>query len=197
MDASTIPILDCPVSAPRPGTLGMLRVSVDDANALLLVTFEFKDATTSADIPLPATVLDAHRYSITGGTRRFPHVVKAETVVGSDRQVLLSLDQIGDFSVYTLTFVDPNVDPFFASHKFRFRLDCDDPFDCREPAPPGPVEPGNPVSIDYLAKDYAACRQALIDFIPTRLPIWTELSEADIGMMILELLAAQADWLSY
>ena len=197
MDASSIPILDCPVSAPRPGTLGLLRVGVDDANALLLVTFEFKDAATAADLALPPTVLDAHRYSITGGARRFPHVVKAEAVAGSDRQILLTLDQIGDFSVYTLTFVDPNVDPFFASHTFRFRLDCDDPFDCREPAGPEPLEPEIPVAIDYLAKDYAGFRQTLIDFIPTRLPIWTERSEADIGMMLLELLAAQADWLSY
>jgi hypothetical protein len=197
MDASAIPILDCPVSAPRPGTLGLLRVGVDDANARLLVTFEFKNAATGADLPLPPTALDAHRYSITGGARRFPHVVKAESVAGSDRQVLLTLDQIGDFSIYTLTFVDPNVDPFFASQKFRFRLDCDDPFDCREPAGPGPLEPEIPVSIDYLAKDYAGFRQALIDFISSRFPIWTERSEADIGMMLLELLAAQADWLSY
>src|SRR5205085_4524538 len=53
------------------------------------------------------------------------------------------------------------------------------------------------VSIDYLAKDYSSFRQALLDFIPTRLPEWTERSEADIGMMLLELFAATADNLSY
>src|SRR6478735_4337796 len=130
MDASAIPILDCPVSAPRPGTLGLMRVAVDDANARLVVTFEFKNAATGVDLALPAAA-------------------------GSDRKIALSLDQIGDFSVYTLTFSDPNVDPFFASHKFRFRLDCDDPFDCREPGPAEPVEDEIPVSIDYLAKDYS------------------------------------------
>src|SRR5262249_13326152 len=40
-------------------------------------------------------------------------------------------------------------------------------------------------------------RQALLDFIPTRLPTWTERSEADIGMMLLELFSATADTLSY
>src|SRR5206468_7108077 len=40
-------------------------------------------------------------------------------------------------------------------------------------------------------------RQALLDFIPTRMPDWTERSEADIGMMLLELFAATADTLSY
>jgi hypothetical protein len=53
------------------------------------------------------------------------------------------------------------------------------------------------VVIDYLAKDYSSFRQALLDFIPTRLPAWTERSEADIGMMLLELFAATADTLSY
>src|SRR6478735_12544632 len=155
MDASAIPILDCPVSAPRPGTLGLMRVAVDDANARLVVTFEFKNAATGVDLALPATALDPRHYTISGGTRRFPHVVSAAAVAGSDRKIALSLDQIGDFSVYTLTFSDPNVDPFFASHKFRFRLDCDDPFDCREPGPAEPVEDEIPVSIDYLAKDYS------------------------------------------
>ena len=139
MDASAIPILDCPVSAPRPGTLGLMRVAVDDANAQLIVTFEFKNATTGVDLALQVTTLDPRRYTISGGTRRFPHVVSAAAVAGSDRKIALALDQIGDFSVYTLTFSDPNVDPFFASHRFRFRLDCDDPFDCREPGSPGPA----------------------------------------------------------
>lgn len=197
MDTNTLPILDCPVSEPRPGTLGVMRVAVDDANAKLLVTFEFEDATTHADLPLPPTVFDPHRYSITGGTRRFPHIIAAVAVATSDRQVLLSLDQIGDFSIYTLTFSDPLVDPYFASHQFRFRLDCDDPFDCREPAGVAALEPEIPVTIDYLAKDYSGFRQALLDFLPTRHPYWTERSEADVGMMLLELIAAQADWLSY
>ena len=53
------------------------------------------------------------------------------------------------------------------------------------------------MAIDYLAKDYSSFRQALLDFIPTRLPAWTERSEADIGMMLLELFSATADTLSY
>src|SRR5258708_347292 len=67
-------------------------------------------------------------------------------------------------------------------------------------SPPGEREEVTPepeVAIDYLAKDYASFRQALLDFIPTRMPAWTERSEADIGIMILELLAATADTLSY
>src|SRR6185503_2132183 len=68
---------------------------------------------------------------------------------------------------------------------------------CRPPAAPVAPEPDLQVVIDYLAKDYSSFRQALLDFIPTRLPDWTERSEADIGMMLLELFAATADTLSY
>ena len=91
----------------------------------------------------------------------------------------------------------PAIDPFFSSARLRFRLACDDRFDCRQAAAPPAPEPDVPVVIDYLSKDYAGFRQALLDFIATRQPDWTERSEADIGMMLLELFAATADTLSY
>ena len=114
-----------------------------------------------------------------------------------DRLVVLQLDRIGDFSTYTLTVSGPDIDPFFASHKLRFRVGSDEPFDCRPPKPEPLVQKDLAVVIDYLAKDYSSFRQALLEFIPTRLPAWTERSEADIGMMLLELFAATADTLSY
>ena len=51
--------------------------------------------------------------------------------------------------------------------------------------------------IDYLTKDYAGFRKALLDFIPTRMPVWTEQNEADLGMVLVELFSATADNLSY
>ena len=105
--------------------------------------------------------------------------------------------QIGDFSVYTLTVNGNSIDPFFASRKLRFRLECDEPFDCRPPASPAASPPEIDVPIDYLAKDYASFRQALLDFIPSRMPQWQERSEADLGIVLLELFAATADNLSY
>src|SRR5262249_26238850 len=110
---------------------------------------------------------------------------------------LLTLNMEGDFSIYTLTVSGPDIDPFFSSAKLRFRLACDDRFDCRSPAQQPPPQAELPVVIDYLAKDYSSFRQALLDFVPTRLPGWTERSEADIGMTLLELFAATADNLSY
>ena len=51
--------------------------------------------------------------------------------------------------------------------------------------------------IDYLAKDFASFRQALSEFSTLRYPAWVERSEADLGVMLMEALAAMADELSY
>lgn len=51
--------------------------------------------------------------------------------------------------------------------------------------------------IDYLARDYNSFRSALIELIPAKLPEWTDRSEADFGIALLELFAYMADILSY
>jgi hypothetical protein len=51
--------------------------------------------------------------------------------------------------------------------------------------------------IDYLARDYSSFRKALIDLIPAKLPEWTDRSEADFGIVLIELFAYMADIMSY
>ena len=51
--------------------------------------------------------------------------------------------------------------------------------------------------IDYLTKDYEGFRQAMLDQIPLRLPQWTDRSESDFGVVLIELFAYVADILSY
>jgi hypothetical protein len=193
-----IPSLACPNPQLHPGTQGIARVAVLDATAQLEVTF-------LAPIVLPdqAFLLKPSSYTLFGGQRIFPRVAAVELgsvaspPITDGATLLLSLNTLGDFSIYTLTVAGPNIDPFFASHQLRFRLGCDERFDCRTSAAVGPVTPELQVNIDYLAKDYSSFRQALLDFIPTRLPDWTERSEADLGIALLELFAATADNLSY
>ncbi len=193
--AAFVPSLNCPDPKLR-GAQGIQRVAVDDGHARLIVTFF-----NPIDLPQQSYLLQASSYVLTGGSRLFPRVRQAELVTGSppaaSNQVALTLDTEGDFSIYTLTVTGPDIDPFFSSRQLRFRLACEDRFDCRAVPAAAPPEPEIPVVIDYLAKDYAGFRQALLDFLPTRLPAWTERSEADLGMMLLELLAATADNLSY
>ncbi|HEU0177913.1 MAG TPA: baseplate J/gp47 family protein [Blastocatellia bacterium] len=51
--------------------------------------------------------------------------------------------------------------------------------------------------IDYLARDYNSFRQALMDLISAKLPEWTDRSEADFGVVLIELFAYMGDILSY
>src|SRR5437588_7889298 len=51
--------------------------------------------------------------------------------------------------------------------------------------------------VDYLARDYDSFRQALVDLIPAKVPEWTDRSEADFGIVLIELAAYMGDILSY
>jgi hypothetical protein len=178
----------CPTPLLRPGAVGLERVEVQFPTTLI-ATFLL------SGIGL-GTLQKKERYVLTGGARRHPKVVDVAPGPGPN-QLTLTVDTAGDFSVYTLTLLGDDVDPLFTSYKLRFRLACEDPFDCRPaPAPAAPF-PEEPVLIDYLSKDYASFRQALLDFVTTRFPPWTERSEADIGIALLELFAATGDNLSY
>ena len=170
-----IPSLACPNPQLHPGTQGIARVAVDDANAQLLVTF-------LAPIVLPqeAFLLNPASYSLFGGQRIFPRVLAVEPAsaasppIADSSTLILTLNNLGDFSIYTLTVSGPDIDPFFASRQLRFRLACDDRFDCRSPAAPVPTPPELQVNIDYLAKDFLSFRQALTEFSSLRYPDWHE-----------------------
>ncbi len=106
------------------------------------------------------------------------------------------MDQPGDFSTYTLTVTSPWLDPAFNRVAFSFKAGCPSDFDCRREQV-CLEEPGKAPPIDYMAKDYASFRRALLDLIPTLVPGWTERHEADLGITLLELLAYTGDYLSY
>lgn len=50
---------------------------------------------------------------------------------------------------------------------------------------------------DYMARDYESFKRAMINLIPTKLPNWTDRSEADFGIVLIEIFAHMADILSY
>ena len=53
------------------------------------------------------------------------------------------------------------------------------------------------VSIDYMARDYASLRRILIDHVSARVPEWSGSNLADPGVLLIELLAGDADYLSF
>jgi hypothetical protein len=134
------------------------------------------------------------RFAISGGVRITD--IRPLAVTRVDNHLVVEVNRPGDFSPYTLTVSANWVDPAFASKEFSFKAGCASDFDCRTEQPC--LEEGGPsIPIDYLAKDYASFRRALLDLIPILAPDWLERNPADMGMALVELLAYTADRLSY
>ncbi|MFL6247278.1 MAG: putative baseplate assembly protein [Thermoanaerobaculia bacterium] len=113
----------------------------------------------------------------------------------------IDLDREGDWSEYTLCFVEKDgrpmrgFDPRYACLGFRFKLDCPAEIDCKpDDACPEPKRETPPIS--YLAKDYATFRQLILDRLSLTMPQWRERHVPDIGIALVELLAYTGDNLS-
>jgi len=87
-------------------------------------------------------------------------------------------------------------DPKLSSIEFSFKVECPSDFDCAPIAVCPPALRVRP-DIDYLAKDYQGFRRLMLDRLSLLVPDWTERSAADLGMVLVELLAYAADNLSY
>jgi hypothetical protein len=115
----------------------------------------------------------------------------------SGRPVLRVTADIPDVPArYILTVHSSRLDPYFRSAVIIVP-GRDDEADCGAQPATGQLPSEPPVPIDYLSKDYASFCQALSDFSAARYPLWTERSEADFGVMLMEVLSALADELSY
>ena len=156
------------------------------------------------EVMLSALAAEPERFSITGGVRITDVAITGVRRSGDHLEI--DVNHAGDFSDYRLA-IDyvrgqndppnlPNLDPAYAEIRFSFKAGCHSHFDCRPVntcAPRPDVEP----AINYLAKDYASFRQALLDRIAAAVPEWRERSVADLGIAVLETLAYTADQLSY
>lgn len=112
------------------------------------------------------------------------------------------VDRPGDFSTYTLRLADASghpvtdFDPLLSAVTFSFKVECPDDFDCRARVtcpPEGVAEP----EIDYLAKDYDSFRRLMLDRFSVLMPEWAERNAADLGVVLVEMLAYVGDHLSY
>jgi hypothetical protein len=123
--------------------------------------------------------------------------------------LVLTVSQPGDFSTYTLKLVanatgpvsestspPPLFDPVFSSIQFSFKVGCPAWFDCDTPKV-CPPETATIPKFSYLAKDYASFRSLMLDRMSTILPQWQERNPADLGIVLVELLAFVGDYLSY
>ena len=103
----------------------------------------------------------------------------------------------GGFERAVLSIDDPRVDRFFNHVGFSWKAACPSPFDCAPEVPACPDEPAVDVAIDTTARDFGSLRRALLDFAAARYPHWQDRLEADVGVMLTEVLAAVGDELAY
>jgi hypothetical protein len=146
------------------------------------------------DAPPVGIEANTAAFGIQGGVRI--RDIRVLAVAREDDHLVVEVDRTGDFSTYTLVIDSAGLDPVYAQCDFSFKAGCPTRLDCKSEqiCPPEPVQAP---PIDYLAKDYASFRQALIDLIPTLLPDWKERRAADLGIALVELLAYAGDHLSY
>jgi len=149
---------------------------------------------------------------IEGGERiRNLHVTSLEVESSQNYEgyLIVNLNQLGDFSLYTLRLVSldeqgkptnqpyPNFDPRYSQVQFQFRdINCHSDIDClqEQTCPPQQlVEP----AINYLAKDYASFRHLILDRLSLVMPDWEERHAPDLGITLVEVLAYVGDYLSY
>ena len=50
---------------------------------------------------------------------------------------------------------------------------------------------------DYTSRDYASFKQDMLNLIATRVPEWTNLTESDFGIVLMELFCFMGDSLAY
>ena len=123
--------------------------------------------------------------------------VTAVTAVPAADTLLLTTSSIGDYSTYTLgvAFDDPAgdtlIDPLFAELPFKFRPGCFN-LNCAPAFEIGAAAAELP-AIDYLARDFDSIKHVLINAMRARVPGWEPTSEADLDMVVLDLIAADAD----
>lgn len=147
------------------------------------------------------------KIEIQGGVRISK--IKVESVQRVGEHLGVRVSEPGDFSTYRLKIdyvwraeddeAEPppsKLDPAYAQCDFSFKAGCPSRFDCK-PRLVCPTESRVEPLIDYMAKDYASFRQALIDLIPKLVPNWKERHEADLAIALVELLSYVGDQLSY
>ncbi len=145
-------------------------------------------------VPNPAAVLVAGHFRIDGGDRIRGIRVVGLAVTGPN-VVTLSVDRMGDFSTYTLRCTHPGFDRMLARIDFGFRLDCVADFDCRTGDDAADVYPA--MDRNLLAKDYESFRAQMLDRMAQLAPDWADRQVPDLGVTLVELMAAYGDHLSY
>jgi hypothetical protein len=104
----------------------------------------------------------------------------------------------GDLAEYVLSLTSPPgvvLDRQLQSVAFSFQVE-ESEFDRGSAVSEAKALAEEP-EIDYLSKDFGSFRRLMLDRMSTLLPDWTETNAADLGVTLVEVMSAAADYLSY
>lgn len=179
-----------------------LEVSADKKTLSVYFLHNLPGIAQEDSVPPNSNALTAENILISGGVR-FRNIV-VESVTSFENLLNVRVSGNADFSTYTLSLVDLDnssnpprgFDPQLSQVDFSFWVEDRSEFDCKTPEAPKSKEPPPPF-IDYLAKDYASFRRLMLDRLAVTVPDWQERNPADIGILLVEIMAYAADHLSY
>jgi hypothetical protein len=117
--------------------------------------------------------------------------------IGGRRALRFTVAQPGGFGFYRLRIDHPAVDTYFNDLLFSFKAECPSELDCKQGEHICPPDARVDFPVDYRARDFWSFRRALLDFAAQRYPDWQDRLESDLGMVLVELLSALGDNLSY
>ncbi|HEY3025644.1 MAG TPA: hypothetical protein VGJ55_05805 [Pyrinomonadaceae bacterium] len=187
----------------RDDIVGIDFVFVSENQKTLFVFFH-PNATLNAEQILGAVIQPSQiRIFSPSGGESLPVVPLDPTspptwVTRSGRRVLRVVTSVpGDFSRYRFRLDHPLVDPYFKEVAFSFKANCPSELDCEPPPHECPEDELVDYPVNYLARDFWSIRQALLDFASDRHPAWKDRLEADVGMMLAEVMSAMGDEFAY
>ena len=173
---------------------GIDFVFVHDDHATVDVFFLVPPAGLTTPIVSPQLIHSVRVHS--AGVPDVPVTASWQVVDGRDVLRLVPPAPPG-FAPYVLSIDDSRIDPFFNDVGFSFKASCPRDIDC-EP-PPHICPPETPVDfpVDYTARDFWSLRAALLEFAGQRYPAWQDRLEADVGVMLAEVMSALGDEFAY
>jgi hypothetical protein len=173
---------------------GVDYVFVQDDHKTLDVYFLVPPATLAAPIVTPQ-LLDSVRIHADG----LPDVpVTASWQKVGTRDVLRLVPPAPPgFAPYILSIADARIDPFFNDVTFSFKASCPRDIDCAPPPHECPPDPAVDFPVDYTARDFWSLRAAVLEFAGQRYPDWQDRLEADVGVMLAEVMSALGDEFAY
>ncbi len=115
-----------------------------------------------------------------------------------DNVLCLTTGMPKPFLKYRLAIDSAKIDPYYNDIEFNFSAQCPSDLDCKPFEHECPPEKEIDFPVDYRARDFWSFRRALLDFASQRYPHWKDSQyEADIGVMLAEMMSALADDLAY